>query len=215
MPLLITAVHNMHHSVPHHNTLKDRLRSRRLHLCSLLLALGFFSSSVTALEIKGKTLADQVQVGGQTLLLNGAGLRSKFFVSVYVGGLYLAVKSSDVKEILAMPGPKRIAMYFIYDEISESKIRGAWLEGFRDNNSDEVMEQMQSKIEAFNSFWPTIKSGDIALVDYLPGKGTQISLNGEVRGIIPGENFHKAVLRIWLGDDPVDSDLKAGMLGAE
>ena len=205
----------MHHPVSHHNTINSSFSKSCLSLGLTLLSLCLFSASVPALDIEGISFTDQVQIEGQQLQLNGAGLRSKFFVSVYVGGLYLSNKTAQVDEILAMSGPKRVAMHFIYDKISESKIRGAWLEGFTDNNSEQVMAEIQPKIEAFNSFWPTIKGGDIALVDYLPGKGTQISLNGKVLGIVTGDKFHQAVLRIWLGDNPVDSDLKAGMLGSE
>ena len=206
---------NMHHRAPHHNTGGRRLAPRRTLMRLLLLSMVVLSAPLHALELEGIKLADQAEVGGRQLQLNGAGLRSKFFVSVYVGGLYLVGKSSDVQQILSMPGPKRVAMHFIYDEISEAKIRDAWKEGFADNNSEEVMAQIKPEMDAFNSLWPEIKGGDIALVDFLPGKGTQISLNGKVRGIVPGDQFQRAALRIWLGDNPVDSDLKAGMLGAQ
>jgi hypothetical protein len=39
-------------------------------------------------------------------------------------------------------------------------------------------------------------------------------LNGAARGKpIQGEDFYRALMRIWLGDKPVDGDLKQGMLG--
>ncbi len=205
----------MHHPLSHNNTEFQQRPTHWQQLCYWLLTLTLLSAPVAAREIEGIKLSDSAEVGGQQLLLNGAGLRSKFFISVYVGGLYLSDKSTDVKQILAMSGPKRVSMHFIYDEISEEKIRAAWSEGFSENNSDEVMQSMAGKIETFNSFWPAIKGGDVALVDYLPGKGTQISLNGKIRGIVVGEKFNQAVLKIWLGDNPVDSDLKSGMLGGE
>ncbi len=211
----IYSVLNMHHRETHHNSTIPSVSKRCLSLTSFVVSLLVFCFPAQALELEGISFPDTVEVSGQPLQFNGAGLRSKFFVSVYVGGLYLPTTSSTVNDILSMPGAKRVAMHFIYDEISATKIRDAWLEGFTDNNSEQVMGEIQAKIEAFNELWPTLKAGDTAWVDYLPGKGTQITLNNKILGIVEGEKFNQAVLRIWLGDNPVDSDLKAGMLKTE
>ena len=205
----------MHHREAHHNSRNRSVSKRCMCLASFIVPLLVFCPPAVALEIEGLTFPDHAEVNGQQLQLNGAGLRSKFFVSVYVGGLYIPNRSSAVDEILDMPGAKRVAMQFIYDEISATKIRDAWLEGFTENNSEQDMSDFQTKIEAFNNLWPTLKAGDTAWVDYLPGKGTQITLNNTILGIVEGEKFNQAVLRIWLGDNPVDSDLKAGMLKTE
>jgi hypothetical protein len=58
------------------------------------------------------------------------------------------------------------------------------------------------------------KQGDLIALDWLPGTGTRIVLNGEPRGkIIAGEDFYRALLRIWLGEDPAQESLKRALLG--
>jgi len=57
------------------------------------------------------------------------------------------------------------------------------------------------------------KSGDLILLDYLPGTGTRVTVRGEDKGTIPGEEFNRALLRIWLGNQPADASLKRAMLG--
>ena len=51
------------------------------------------------------------------------------------------------------------------------------------------------------------------LLDYLPGAGTRVTVSGDDKGTIPGEEFNRALLRIWLGDQPADASLKKAMLG--
>ena len=62
---------------------------------------------------------------------------------------------------------------------------------------------------------PQINQGGVILIDYLPGIGTRITINGVARATIPGEDFNRAMLRIWLGDRPVDGRLKRMLLGGE
>jgi long-chain acyl-CoA synthetase len=38
-------------------------------------------------------------------------------------------------------------------------------------------------------------------------------VNGAAKGTIPGDAFNVALTRIWLGDKPVQADLKKALLG--
>ncbi|MGH8579082.1 MAG: chalcone isomerase family protein [Gammaproteobacteria bacterium] len=97
------------------------------HIVFVLLLSGwFFSTPLAAREVGGVKLDDQVQLGGTPLVLNGAGVRSEFFAKVYVGALYLSKPSKSIAEILEMSGPKRIAMHFLHDEVSEEKLLDAY-----------------------------------------------------------------------------------------
>jgi len=166
-----------------------------------------------AKEVAGVSLNDEVSVGGTPLLLNGAGVRSKFFIKVYVGGLYLPSKSHSAAEILAMKGPNRVVMHFLYDEVSKDKLVDGWTEGFEKNQDKAAMDQLRTELDRFNALFETVHSGDVIELDYLPATGTIIRIKGAKKGVIEGADFNRALLAVWLGDEPADSDLKEALLG--
>jgi hypothetical protein len=124
-----------------------------------LISLLIFSGPLSAVEVAGVKIDGQVQVGGTPLILNGAGVRSKFFVEVYVGALYLSKPSRSVSDILALPGPKRVALHFLHDEVSQDKLVDAWNEGFKKNQSEESMKTLGPRIEQFNKLFQTVHEG--------------------------------------------------------
>ncbi len=183
-----------------------------LFILSMLLVI-----PVSAKELAGVVIPEQVtpEQGIDPLTLNGAGIRSKFFVKVYVGALYLPGKQTAVEKILAMPGAKRVSMHVLYDEVSKEKLVSGWNDGFENNNSSEELARLKERLNNFNDLFTTIKRGDLVNIDYLPGKGTRVQINNVSKGIIAGDDFYQAVLKVWLGEQPADSSLKQGMLGIE
>jgi len=172
-----------------------------------------FVQSASGREIAGVVVPESVTIKNKVLVLNGAGVRKKFIVKVYVGALYLTVKRSSVMEILDDPGAKRIVMNFLYKEVSADNLVEGWNEGFAENNSSQELMQLQDRIRQFNSFFTTVHKGDEIRLDYLPGEGTQVWINDILQGSVSGEDFSRALLKIWLGPNPPDSDLKEAMLG--
>lgn len=177
----------------------------------LVLLLSGFNTA--ALEVAGVDVPQSVTIGNKVLVLNGAGIRKKFFIKVYVGALYLPVKRGTVEEILAEQGSKRIVMSFLYKEVSAEKLVDGWNEGFAKNNSAGEMKTLQERINQFNSMFVTVRKGDEIRLDYLPDQGTQVRINGILKGSVPGEDFARALLKIWLGPEPADANLKDAMLG--
>lgn len=176
-----------------------------------------FVAAAEAREVAGVKLEEEARIDGVAtpLVLNGAGVRSKFFVKVYVAGLYLGEKMTSAEAILASPGPKRVRMHVVYEEISAKKIRAAWSDGYAANHSAEALAGFRDRIEQFNGYFPTLRAGDVVDVDYAPGSGTTVRVNGEPRGTIPGEDFHQATMRIWLGASPASSGLKKAMAAGD
>jgi hypothetical protein len=174
-----------------------------------------YTVSSLAVEVGGVMIQDTATVAGQHLGLNGAGLRKKFFVKVYAAGLYLPEKTADAQKAITMPGPKRITMQFIYDGVEAGKITKGWTEGFEKNSTDKQLQKLQSRLNAFNAFFEDMKKGDRIIIDYLPESGTQVTVKGQLKGVIPGEDFMQALLRVWLGEEPADEGLRAGMLGED
>lgn len=182
-----------------------------------LLATGLSAMLASAAEVEGVRLEDRVKSeGGQELLLNGAGVRSKMFIKGYVGALYLAQKKSSADTVLADKGPKRVALHILRDDVSADKMVSALNEGLSGNNSHAEMAPLEARLKDFGAMLSAAKSykkGNAIVFDYLPGSGTRVIINGEVKGTIPGDDFNRALLRVWLGDKPVDAGLKNGMLG--
>ena len=104
-------------------------------------------------------------------------------------------------------------MSFLYKEVTAEDLVNGWNDGFTGNSSAKELKALQERINQFNSLFTTVHTGDEIRLDYLPGKGTQVSLNGTLKGSVPGEDFSKALLKIWLGSKPADGKLKDAMLG--
>ena len=194
---------------------RDRLCRRTVLAAALFCSALTASVAALAVEVAGVRFEESVRLadGQPELVLNGAGIRTKFFVKVYAAGLYLTQTSGSADAVLALSGPKRVRMHFIHSEVEADKIRSGWTDGYRANHSDAEFAALKDRIQQFNELFPTLKAGDVVDVDYIPGSGTAVRLNGETQGIIPGEDFYPATLKIWLGDKPAHSGLKKAMLG--
>jgi hypothetical protein len=183
-----------------------------LFIC-LSLFLLVFVQSASGREIAGVVIPESGTIDNKAVVLNGAGIRKKFIIKVYVGSLYLTVKRSTVMEILDDPGAKRIVMNFLYKEVSADALVEGWNEGFAANNSTQDLLPLKDRIKQFNSFFITVRNGDEIRLDYLPGEGTQVWINGILKGSVSGEDFSRALLKIWLGPEPPDRKLRDAMLG--
>jgi hypothetical protein len=178
----------------------------------LLFAAVLIVTQAQALEVAGVPVPEKVMVGGQEISLNGAGIRTKFFFDIYVGALYLARRTTDAAQAMTMDGPKRVSMHILYSEVSKEKLVDGWKAGFKKNQPREAMKKLRDRLDRFNAMFTSVKSGDVILLDYVPGQGTKVTIRGEVRGIIPGKDFNEALLAVWLGKRPADKDLKEAML---
>ena len=185
---------------------------KKLHAA---LGLYFCCAIAAAAELSGVFVDDEIKTAeGRTLVLNGLGLREKFWIDVYVGALYLPRKSSDVAEILSRPEPWRVQMDFIYKEVDRENLIKTWQEGFEKNQTEETLLRLQPQIEQFYQYFDgSVKAREQYAFDYSPGKGVAVSRNGKWLGTIEGEDFKNALLEIWLGNRPADKKLKKGMLG--
>jgi long-chain acyl-CoA synthetase len=177
-------------------------------LAALLLA-----GAALAAEVGGVKLDDKVSVGGKDLVLNGAGIRTRAIFKVYVGSLYVPQKSSDLAGVLA-GSPRRIQMNILRD-LTADQLVDALVEGLKDNHSAAEMAAIKAQTDQLVTImkaFQQVKEKDVVTLDFV-GDATQIALNGNPRGAIPGAAFNAALTRIWLGDKPVQADLKKAMLG--
>lgn len=172
-----------------------------------------------AAEIEGVRLDDKVFIAQDVpeLVLNGAGVRQKLLIhKVYVAGLYLAAKKTTDRDVLADTGPKRIALHILQDEITAEEFIGALHNGLSANVPAPEMALLERRVRDLAAMMRDvgrINRGGVILLDYLPGIGTRVTVNGLSRVTLPGDDFNRALLRIWLGDHPADGRLKRALLG--
>ena len=178
-------------------------------------ALLITSGSLQAREFGGVQFPEKMALPDttKTVQLNGVGYRKKFFIKVYIGALYTEKLARSRDEVIALNGPSRILMHFLHEEVSQEKLVAAWNEGFEGNLSDGDLEKLRPEIDRFNAMFPTVRQGDVIYLDYIPGTGTRVTINDEQKGVIAGKDFNKAMLDIWLGENPASSKLKKAMLG--
>lgn len=165
-------------------------------------------------ELAGVTLPETVTVAGSELTLNGMGLREAGWIDVYVGALYLANPTSDAEAVIAADAPSRISLHFVRD-VGEESLTDAWKEGFAANSDADTQEAIAERMKTFNSFFGDIAEGESMVFDMVPGEGTTVTIAGEEKGVIEGDDFASALRAIWFGPEPPDEDLKEGMLGKD
>lgn len=155
-------------------------------------------------------------VAGETLQLNGAGLRKILFIEVYAAALYVPAPASDPAQIMNEAGPRRVALTLMRDVSGEDFIE-ALEEGLNDNLTPEKKTAIEKDIERLKAIMTAIgdvKKGDAVNFDYSPETGTTVRRNGELIGSpIAGKALYDAVLAIWLGEKPIDAGLKKSLLG--
>ena len=165
-----------------------------------------------ARDVAGVEFPETVPLGGRDLHLNGAGVRSKFFVKVYAGGLYLAQRSADPAAIVAADAPKRVRMVFLR-EVDAKKILETYREGFEKNSAGPALPELLRKLERIAPALADMKKGGEMLVTYVPGEGTTVTAAGGGSATVEGKDFADAMFRNWLGPEPADGALLKAFLG--
>jgi hypothetical protein len=192
---------------------------RKLLPGSLLMTLAFALAPAlpaAAATLADVTLPDRIDTGGanaQPLVLNGLGLRKKFFIKIYVGGLYLPAKEPAAARVLAADAPRRMVFHFLYS-VSARQMCDAWDEGLADN-SPKAAPDVRASFKALCGDMEDIPSGHEMALTYVPGEGTRVEVNGKLKGTLAGKPFADAVLASWIGPKPgPGDDFKSAVLGA-
>ncbi len=183
-------------------------------IINVLLLLLVVSLPAQARQIGGIEIPDTLQKDGTSLLLNGAGIRTKWMMDIYVGGLYLEAAGSDASVIVAADEPMAIRLHMVSGMITSEKMEAATRDGFK-NTLGKKPGDMAPYVEEFIAvFREPIAEGDVFDIVHLPGKGLDVYKNGNLKSTVAGGlAFKQAVFGIWLGDKPAHGGLKKGMLG--
>ncbi len=187
-----------------------------------LIAAAFAAASLAAaaqtVEVGGVRIPTTATVAGSNLALNGSGVRYRFVIKVYSAGLYLAGKAATPEQVFAMAGPKRVHIVALR-ELDANDFGRLFTKAMQDNASKEdFSKSINGTIRMGEAFAAKKKltPGETIGVDWLPGQGTQIMINGKPWGEpVKEPEFFVSMLRIWLGAKPVDEALKEALLGRE
>jgi hypothetical protein len=174
------------------------------------------SAAALPSELAGVRIEPSVQVGDTSLGLNGAGIRYKFFIKVYTAALYTAARADSLEAILAQRGPKHLQITMLRD-IDGNELGKLFTQGMERNTSRaDIGGSINGMLRLGELFARRKKlaAGDNFSVDWLPGSGTQLRVNGRIETeVIREPEFFAALLGIWLGKIPADEDLKLALLG--
>ena len=194
------------------------MQRRTLLAASVTLLLSSAAWAQNTVEIAGVRYPPTMPLGGNVLQLNGAGIRYKFVIKVYTAGLYLGGKAGTTDAVLAAPGSKRMHVVMLRD-IDANELGKLFTRGMEDNApKGEFSKFIPGTIKLADIFsqQKKLKAGDSFDVDFVPGVGTTVLVNGKpTADPIKEPEFFGALLRIWLGNKPADSTLKDQLLGKE
>ncbi len=193
------------------------MRKFKILICALSAFL-FCGGLASAADIEGLSVEERITLAdGAPLVLNGAGVRYKLMViKLYVGALYLPAKKTSTDDVLKDGGPKRIAMFVLADEITAGELVASMNNALAANHIPAELALIEDRLRELNRMMigeRVLKKGTVVTLSYQPASGTHIRINSEEKLIIKGEDFFRALLRIWIGARPVDGRLRDAMLG--
>lgn len=199
----------------------DLALRRRFLAAGLSLGLGWMALPLQvhakAVLIEGISFDSALQLQGTELVLNGVGVRAVAWIKGYAAGLYLTQRATQVDGVLSAPGPKRLRLHMLMD-VPASEFSKAFDKGLRRNVAPAELPRLQARIERFEASIAALKTvhkGDVVDLDFDPTKGLVFQLNGTLRGEpLAGSDFYAAVLKSFIGEQPYDKALRAGLLGA-
>lgn len=186
---------------------------------SLIIATALAAASsawADTTQVASVKYDNTLQSGNTTLVLNGAGVRYKAVFKVYTAGLYLTRKAGTTEAVLGTPGPKRMHIVMLRD-INASELGKLFTRGMEDNApKDEFSKSVAGTLKLSELFFriKKLSAGDSFSVDWVPGTGTTIYINGKPAvDPIKEPEFFMALVKIWLGQSPADANLKDALLG--
>ncbi len=183
------------------------MRLWTLILAALLVAR---APLATAGEVAGVSLPESTTADGTTLRLNGAGLRTRYFLKIYVIGLYVEHPTSDAGALLSADAVWQVQLHMVRALSSEQIATGIG-EAFERNAGDRA-PALRARLEQLKAMFPATEAGETIALTYAPGRGTAVTAHGKDLGTIPGKDFAEVLLSGWIGKKPVDESLKQALL---
>ena len=184
----------------------------RKMLVGFIIFSGLFISSADARRLEDVEFLPEYQLDDARVMFQGAGIIKHLFFTVNAGAFYLQ-EDDEGKDPLS-DIPKRLEFEYFYNIEAKDfvKLTNKWI---AENTDAETLKKLRSQIDRFNELYQDVRPGDRYVLSYLPGKGTELSLNGESLGMVEGADFARTLFAIWLGPKPVSKSLKVALLKDE
>jgi len=184
-----------------------------IRLFTLCLLSFLFSLTCNAKEVSGINVPETITLDSLAFTLQGAGMRDKFFMDLYIASLYGTKAYSDASALVAADEPMVLNLHIISSMITSEKMEEATKEGFI-NATKGNTTPLQAQIDTFiQTFKEPISINDRYEFFYHPSKGVRISKNGVYKTTLEGLAFKKALFGIWLGEKPAQESLKKELMG--
>ena len=156
---------------------------------------------------------ETITINGRNCKLNGVAVREILGFDIYIGALYLEKNTRSEKEAITSEQIKHVIMHFLYKEINKDLITESCMKSFKKNSCEQLGNVMDKIEHFFNYFTQPLKKGDSIDFTYIPGKGTEIVLQNELKGTIAGHDFMEVITSNWLGPFPPNHRFKKELLG--
>lgn len=189
---------------------------RQLIIATAAAGLPAVTRAQSSLTYEGQSFALVVKLGGADLRLNGTGVRQVAWFKGYLAALYLTAPARTAAQVVATPGPKRLQLRMLH-EVPAVEFSKALRKGVARNVPPSSLPALQERVDSLAGQIDAlgkVRKKDVVDLDFEPGRGLLMSLNGSVRGTaIAGDDFFNALLLSFVGDIPYDDKMRAGLLG--
>ena len=172
----------------------------------LLLLLSFTASSLAQdVKLKGHRYPRTQEAHGTVWSLQGAEhYVYKVLFSVFTGALYQQENGDGQR------------LQFTYTrKLKADDLRKQALKHLEATQSAEQMERFATPLTGLQRAYVNVNKGDSYTITVLPGEGSWLELNGETIFFTEDTEFGFWYLGIWLGDPPIDADLKRALTTGE
>ena len=180
---------------------------------ALGIALALGTTGASALTLAGVDVEPTLEAAGAPLELAGAGIRTKFFVKLYVASLYVApgTDKTDAAAIVDADAPMAITLDVVSDRVTREKMIEALREGFSASTGGDTAPVQDGIDRMLGAMDAPIEDGSSYTLAYEPGVGTRMLREGEELLVVEGVAFKRALFGIWLSDAPAQDSLKKAM----
>lgn len=184
-----------------------------IYLFIFSLFFSFSSEALAQRTVAGETFDAKMVTSKGLIYFNGAGLREKYGIDLYVSALYLKNQTVEGPKVVHRDEAMAVSIKLVSNKVTRDRFVESVEKGFKKSMNGDV-SALRDKIDAFKAqFSDAFKEGDKIDLIYLPDIGTQIKKNGKLLGTTKGLDFKKALFGIWFGSNPADKGLKDDMLG--
>jgi len=169
-----------------------------------------FVSLLCATALSAVSWPAQVEVGSAQLGLRGSERFSWLWYTVYDVALHLPAATPREQALAEVP--RQLSFRYLR-AFSAAELAKATTKTVEERIGVAPRYEIDPGVRSINTLWPSVVKGDELVLGYVPGTGTTVTHNGRILGTVPGAAFSAVLFSIWIGSEPIDDDLRDGLLG--